>query len=250
MTPSRRGVPTKWVVVLAAAPAGPMGAERSEVVAGLQLLSNTDGVYQVTAMSAGIGNGWEFAPGVLQASVDLWQRVNVYLGHARDDDRGPNGERQPPDLCGVFSGGFFDPSDGAIRGRLRLAGPAAPMARAIARAYLDAYEAGEPAPDVGLSASLYLVADGRRVVEISRVESLDVIATTPARGGRFEAALAALEDQDMARAVKVALSQAPTANVADLGATGNPVVNETVQVVNPALAAARATSKSEQAGRQ
>ncbi len=242
MTPLRRGAPTRWVVALSAAPADPMGAEWSEVVAGLQLLSNADGVYQVTAMSAGVGNGWEFTPGVLQASVDLWQCVNVYLGHARDDNRGPNGERQPPDFCGVFSGGYFDPSDGAIRGRLRLVGPAAPMARAIARAYLDAYEAGEPAPDVGLSASLYLVADGRRVVEISRVESLDVIATTPARGGRFEAALAALEDQDMARAVKIALSQAThgvgNPSVADLGATGNPVVNETVQVVNPALAAA------------
>ena len=200
-------------VALAQAPALPMGAERSEVVAGLQLLSDASGVYQVTAMSAGTGNGWEFAPEVLRASVDLWQRVNVFLGHAGDDDRGPNGERQPRDLCGVFSGGYFDPETPAIRGRLRLLGPAAAMARAIAAAYLDAYAAGETAPDVGLSASLYLIADGRKVVEITKVESLDVIATTPARGGRFEAALAALEDHDMAQAVRVALSAGPAAEV-------------------------------------
>lgn len=200
-------------VGLSAAPAEPMGAERSEVATGLRLASDDGGVYQVTAMSAGVGNGWEFAPGVLQVSVDLWQRVNVYLGHARDDDRGPNGERQPPDFCGVFSGGFFDPETSAIRGRLRLAGPAAPMARAVAAAYLDAYESGEPAPDVGLSASLFVVADGRRVVEIASVESLDVIATTPARGGRFEAALSRLEDQHMAQAVRVALSGTPAVEV-------------------------------------
>lgn len=256
----RRGEPAEWAqtaggqagverrqvrVVLAGVLAEPMGAERSEEtptawVAGLQLASDAGGVYQVTAISAGVGNGWEFAPSVLSASVELWQRVNVYLGHARDDDRGPNGERQPPDFCGVFSGGFFDPETSAIRGRLRLGGPAAAMARAVAAAYLDAYASGEPAPDVGLSASLLIVADGRRVVEIASVESLDVIATTPARGGRFEAALSRLEDQDMAQAVRVALSGGPA---------GSPAADlQTVQSAThsggtspPAVAAATAT---------
>ncbi|MEA2722607.1 MAG: hypothetical protein QOH59_378, partial [Gemmatimonadales bacterium] len=157
-------------------------------------------------------------------------RVNVYLGHARDDDRGPNGERQPPDFCGVFSGGYFDARDSSIRGRLRLVGPAAPMARAVAAAYLDAYASGEPAPDVGLSASLFIVADGRRVVEIAGVESLDVIATRPARGGRFEAALSRLEDQHMAQALRVALSGAPAVDVqTQQAATSPPAVAAATQ---------------------
>ena len=192
--------------------------ELAAATVGLRLAAGDGDLYQVTAMDAGSGNGWEFSPAVLAASTRLWQRVNVYLGHARDDERGPNGERQPPQLCGVFSGGYFDADGAAIRGRLRLVGPAAAMARSVARAYLDAYGSGEVAPDVGLSASLFLVAVGNRVEEITRVESLDVIATTPARGGRFEAALSAMEDQDMAHAVKVALSQAPSDSPLAVGA--------------------------------
>src|SRR5919199_1659932 len=175
---------------LSGTPTASVGAEPVGVPVGLQLAAvhGTDDSYLVTAIDAGTGNGWHFSAAVLAASVQHWQRLNVYLGHAEQDRRGPNGERQPADLAGVFAGGFWGADRQAIRGRLRLMGPGAAMARAVARAYLDAYEAGEPAPDVGLSASLYLVAAGKHVVEISKVESLDVIATTPARGGRFEAA--------------------------------------------------------------
>ncbi len=165
------------------------------------------GVYQVVAIDAGVGNGWEFSPEVIEAATPLFNRLNVYLGHAGPQDRGPNGERRPEALAGVFADGTFDPAAAAIRGRLRLAGPAAGMARAVADAYLYAYQSGEPAPDVGLSAALYLAAEGRRVLEITGVESLDVIATKPARGGRFEAALSrVVEDEQMREAVQVALA--------------------------------------------
>ena len=184
-----------------------MGA--ASVPVALQLAADGAGVYQVVAIDAGSGNGWVFSPAVIERAVPLFQRVNVYFGHAGDADRGPVGERKPADLAGVFSGGFYDPHGAAIRGRLRLVGPAAAMARAVAEAYLGCYDAGEPAPEVGLSASLTLVADERRnVVEICDVESLDVIGCPPARGGRFEAALAAMEDQAMAKKVQVALAQA------------------------------------------
>ena len=177
----------------------------------LQLVAQeSDGVYDVVAIDAGVGNGWTFEPGVIERAVPLFQRVNVYLGHAGAADRGPNGERKPEHLAGVFAGGMFDQSAAAIRGRLRLGGPAAPLARAVAEAYLRAYRAGEPAPDVGLSASLWLVADGYDVVEITAVESLDVVGCPPARGGRFEAALAAMEDTSMAQRIHVALSTGTT----------------------------------------
>lgn len=188
----------------------PGGVQRTPVTASLRLAASDGDAYEVTAIDAGSGNGWEFPPAVLAASVALWQRVNVYLGHAGPNDRGPNGERQPLDLAGVFGNGWYDAERAAIRGRLMLRGPAAPAARAVARAYFDAYAAGEPAPDVGLSASLVLEHDGhRRVLAIAEVESLDVIGTRPARGGRFEAALAAMEDQSMVNRIRVALAQAP-----------------------------------------
>ena len=237
--------PSQLVVALAAASDGPVGAERSEVVVGLQLASDGGDVYQVTAINAGVGNGWEFPAPVIEASTPLWKRVNVFLGHAGEQDRGPNGERRPEHLAGVFSGSY-DSEHSAIRGRLRIAGPAAAMARSVAQAYLDSYAADEPAPDVGLSAVLYLEADHqRRVTRIAKVESLDVVAT-PARGGKFEAALAAMEDQDMSRRVRVALSQAaappaPTATGPDIGATGHPVISETAVVANPAALASSNT---------
>ena len=211
----------------------PVLEETTRVPVALQLAAEGADVYQVVAIDAGIGNGWMFSPAVIERAVPHFQRVNVYLGHAGPEGRGPNGERQPADLAGVFWGGYYEPESAAIRGRLRLGGPAAPLARAVAEAYLEAYAMGEAAPDVGLSASLYLVAEGQTVVEITSVESLDVIATRPGRGGRFEAALTSMEDQTMAKRIKIALSEAP----ADIGATGHPVVGETAVVANPAALA-------------
>ncbi len=138
--------------------------ERSDVGAAsvpvaLQLATDDSGVYEVVAIDAGVGNGWVFSPAVIERAAPLFGRVNVYLGHAGPTDRGPNDERKPEHLAGVFSG-RYDPASAAIRGRLRLVGPAAPLARAVADAYLLSYSAGEPAPDVGLSASLYISVDG------------------------------------------------------------------------------------------
>ena len=67
---------------------------------------------------------------------------------------------------------------------------------------------------------MYLIADEhRRVLEHSKVERLDVIAMSAARGGRFEAA--------------------PTAGVAaDVGEIGHPVVGETAEVDNQATVTA------------
>ena len=132
------------------APEAPEGAVASGVRVSLQL-SAADGAdaYEVVAIDAGVGNGWHFSPSVIAASVPLWERVNCYLGHASDRDRGPNGERQPPDFCGVFSGGCFDADAAAIRGKLKLMGPAAAMARSVAEADLQAYQAGEPARTSG-----------------------------------------------------------------------------------------------------
>jgi hypothetical protein len=220
--------------------------ERAHPVA-LQLVRDGDGedVYDVVAIDAGVGNGWRFAPAVIERAAPLFGRVNVYLGHAGAADRGPNGERKPEHLAGVFAHGTYDPDTAAIRGTLRLCGPAAPLARAVADAYLRAYEAGHPAPDVGLSASLYIVTDGRDVIDITAVESLDVVGCTPARGGRFEAALAAMEDRQMAERIHVALSAGPPAPLdagdAEISATGMPpwvhTLHEELNALRTSLAA-------------
>ena len=84
---------------------------RAEVhhAVALQLVADhNDGVYDVVAIDAGTGNGWRFDAAVIERAVPLFQRVNVYLGHAGDADRGPNGERKPEHLAGVFAGGVFD----------------------------------------------------------------------------------------------------------------------------------------------
>src|SRR4051812_16932313 len=77
------------------------GAAATAVELQLSAAEGPD-VYDVVAIDAGSGNGWVFSPDVVEASLPLWGRLNVYLGHASQQQRGPNGERQPPDLAGVF----------------------------------------------------------------------------------------------------------------------------------------------------
>jgi hypothetical protein len=61
----------------------------------LQTTSTTKGI-EVLAITAGIGNGWNFKPEVLQASLSLWDRAECYTDHTPD-------KHSVRDLGGVLS---------------------------------------------------------------------------------------------------------------------------------------------------
>jgi len=156
--------------------------------------------FEVVALRPGSANGLNYPAETLRASVTagVWEGVNVYLDHPSAQDHGRAGGRTVADLAGVVEGVWFD---GAVRARLRCAGPRGEMVAALARGLLADAAAGRPIPRVGLSADLLVARDGAGVVrEIRRVHSLDVVVE-PAAGGAFVRALNAMtrgkENRDM-----------------------------------------------------
>ena len=37
--------------------------------------------FEVTAITAGVGNGWQFSAEALRQSLDLWEGVEVFIDH-------------------------------------------------------------------------------------------------------------------------------------------------------------------------
>jgi hypothetical protein len=144
--------------------------------------------FEVVAMRPGVANGLTYPAETLRASVaaGVWQGVNVYLDHPTALDRTRAGGRAVADLAGVVEEAWFD---GAVRARLRCAGPRAELVTALARQMLADASAGRPLPRVGLSADLLALRDESGAVrQITRVHSLDVVVE-PAAGGAFVRAL-------------------------------------------------------------
>ncbi len=144
--------------------------------------------FEVLAMRPGVANGLTYPAETLRASVaaGVWQGVNVFLDHPSALDRTRAGGRAVTDLAGVVEEAWFD---GAVRARLRCAGPRGDLVAALARQLLADAGAGRPLPRVGLSADLLALRDEAGVVrQIRRVHSLDVVVE-PAAGGAFVRAL-------------------------------------------------------------
>lgn len=141
------------------------------------------GMFEVVAIRPGVANGLTFGEGVLRRSVEhgLWERAAVFVDHVP-----MNQGRSVGDLAGVFAGVTWA---GGVRGMLMCGGPRGRLVEELARELLADAVAGRPAPDVGLSADLYLrVGDGSVVSDIVKVNSLDVVFD-PAAGGAFVRAL-------------------------------------------------------------
>lgn len=130
--------------------------------------------FEILAITAGVGNGWHFAPEVLQASLPLWEGVKCFIDHH-------NGSRSLRDLAGIGYDPQYDPHARGIRLRLRPLGPAAALLEQVGRQVL---EAAPPRPAIGFSADLIFAAEGREVRRIVRVLSVDLVLD-PARGGAF-----------------------------------------------------------------
>ncbi len=137
----------------------------------LQTNSTPKGI-EVIAITAGIGNGWIFQPAVLQASAPLWDKAECYTDHTP-------GNHSVRDLGGILSNPQWDEVIQGVRAILTPTGPAAQVVRDIAEAAIT-----HPTLPVGLSADILMRVDEKKVLEIVKVKSLDIV-THPARGGKF-----------------------------------------------------------------
>jgi len=161
--------------------------------------------YDVVAITAGEGNGWQFSSSALRESVSLWEGVETFIDH------GVNwGGRSVRDLAGVCTEARFDEALQGIRVRLRPFGPSAQLLEAIGREWLDVEGVK---PRIGFSADLLFSGKGKEVQQIVRVFSVDLVYR-PARGGAFLRALNSLqesylnrENEEMAEEVKEKMSE-------------------------------------------
>ena len=85
----------------------------------LQTSATPTGI-EVLAITAGLGNGWEFSAACLQASLALWAGAECYADHRDRLDR-----RSVRDLGGILSNPAWDPEAQGIRATLTPTGPAA-----------------------------------------------------------------------------------------------------------------------------
>jgi len=139
--------------------------------------SPSDGEFEILAITAGEGNGWQFSPQVLAESLALWEGSECFIDHAWEG-------RSLRDLAGVCHTPKFDADRQGVALRVKPVGPAGAVLSELGKAML-----GDGAhPAVGFSADLVFEANGRQVTRILRVLSVDLVLD-PARGGQFMRAL-------------------------------------------------------------
>ena len=135
---------------------------------------NPAGDFEILAITAGSGNGWEFSPEVLQESLPLWDDVESFVDHAW-------AERSVRDLAGVCTHPTWDALQKGVRLILKAVGPAAGLLLEMGKTLASQ---SEPLPEVGFSADILFSAEGSRVTRIHKVFSVDLVVH-PARGGTF-----------------------------------------------------------------
>ena len=140
---------------------------------------NQSGEFEILAITAGKGNGWEFPEDVLRASLSLWEGVECFVNHSWEG-------RSIRDLAGMCQDPAWSDEAHGVRVNLRAMGPSAAVLDQLGREVLAAK--GRK-PKVGFSADVVFTADDKkRVTKIVRVNSLDLVYN-PARGGAFVRAL-------------------------------------------------------------
>ena len=78
---------------------------------------NPAGDFEILAITAGSGNGWDFPPEVLQESLPLWNEVESFVDHAW-------AERSVRDLAGICTQPTWDAVQKGVRLVLKAVGPA------------------------------------------------------------------------------------------------------------------------------
>lgn len=137
------------------------------------------GEFEILAISAGEGNGWQFSAAALCESVALWDGAECFVDHAWRT-------RSVRDLAGVLSAPHWDEARQGVLCKLRAVGPSGPLLAELGRQMLRDPE--ENRPRVGFSADVVFTAQDRQVQKILRVLSVDLVFN-PARGGAFVRAL-------------------------------------------------------------
>ena len=148
----------------------------------LELQAAESGEFEILAISAGLGNGWEFPAQVLQESVGMWDKVECYLDHHM-------AQRSVRNLAGVLYSPAWDAARLGIVAKLRAVGPGAQVLQALGAAMLSE----GVKPKVGFSADVIFTAEERRARKILKVNSVDLVID-PARGGAFLRALNQLSE--------------------------------------------------------
>jgi len=139
--------------------------------------ANQQGTFEILCITAGDGNGWEFPPNVLEASTSLWEGAHCFIDHNYFS-------RSVRDLAGQVTDPTWDPDTQGIKATLKAIGPGGKLLTDFGREVLQE----DKPPRVGFSADVLFTANGKKVKEILRVISLDLVYD-PARGGAFLRAL-------------------------------------------------------------
>lgn len=135
------------------------------------------GAFEITCITAGVGNGWHFTPKVLQASLPLWAHAHCFIDHAWLS-------RSVRDLAGQIDEPRWDETVQGITAMLTPFGPGGELLTSFGAEVLNA----PSPPNVGFSADIVFTAEGKSVKEILKVLSLDLVYD-PARGGAFKRAI-------------------------------------------------------------
>ena len=144
------------------------------------------GVFEIDAIAAGMGNGWNFTAATLQASLPLWEGLSCMVDHASLLEPG----RSIKDFGGALIAPRWAEASQSIRLTLQTMPPAGPIIEELGRQILALPP--ESRPKVGFSADLIFTAKDKTVVDILRVFEVCLVYQ-PARGGQFVRALNSLQ---------------------------------------------------------
>ena len=140
---------------------------------------NASGSFEILAITAGTGNGWEFSAEVLQASVALWDQAECFIDHSWFG-------HSIRDLAGHCHSPEWDEEHKGIKLQLKPVGPSGPLLAELGKQVLEEETAANP--NVGFSADVVFTSSGKNVTNILKVLSIDLVMD-PARGGAFLRAL-------------------------------------------------------------
>lgn len=142
------------------------------------------GKFHILAITAGVGNGWNFPADVLKKSIPLWEGVECFVDHLLDQSCG----HSVRDLGGQCTRPVWSEDAQGVLVELFTFGPSGKLIEAMGRDILSAGARGDLPPRIGFSADVAFTAKNQVVVEVLRVFSLDLVFN-PARGGAFVRAL-------------------------------------------------------------
>lgn len=132
------------------------------------------GKFEIHAMTAGEGNGWQIDADVLEKSLQLWDKANSFVDHSLWG-------HSVRDLCGVLTNPTWDNEAKGVKITFTPFGPSAQIAEVLAQDIIDNPGLTDR---VGFSADIVFTATGKHVDQILRVNSTDLVID-PARGGKF-----------------------------------------------------------------